>query len=211
MVKQQQQVVKKTAELDAGRQQSPNLSAEQTKTVNALAGQERDLADRAKEHSEILAGLGAVRIGLEDAERRLTAAGQLLDASQTGPPTQAAEQLALARLEAMLQAFAQTANQAAQKPNANNRQPPNANNNPQQEQPQRRPTFELLEVKMLRMLQADLNERTRQHQQRANAANQNATARAALRQEAAELTVEQGQLAELVQKMLSRDNNPEER
>src|SRR6185369_14508904 len=120
MVKQQQQVVKKTAEFDAGRKPSATINAEQTKTVANLASQERDLADRAKEHSEILAGLAAVRLSLEDAERRLTAASKLLDTSQTGPPVQAAEQIALARLEAMLQAFAQTANEAAPKPNANN-------------------------------------------------------------------------------------------
>jgi hypothetical protein len=143
MVKQQQQVVKKTAEFDAGRKPSAPLNAEQTKTVADLASQERDLADRAKEHSEILAGLAAVRLSLEDAERRLTAAGKLLDATQTGPSAQAAEQIALTRLEAMLQAFAQTANEAAPKPNANNATPPAANNNPPPPQPQRRPTFEL--------------------------------------------------------------------
>ncbi len=64
----------------------------------------------------------------------------------------------------MRQAFAQTANEASQKPNGNNAAPPAAANN--QQPPPRRPTFELLEVKMLRMLQADLNERTRQHEQR---------------------------------------------
>jgi hypothetical protein len=210
MVKQQQQVVKKTAEFDAGRKPSAPLNAERTKTVADLASLERDLADRAKEHSEILAGLAAVRLSLEDAERRLTAAGKLLDATQTGPPAQAAEQTALARLEAMLQAFAQTANEAAPKPNANN-PPPAAINNPPPQQPQRRPTFELLEVKMLRMLQADLNERTRAHEQRLGAAGQDPAAQAALIQESAELAVEQGRLVELVQKMLSRDNGQQER
>ena len=82
----------------------------------------------------------------------------LLDIRETGSQTQAAEQLALTRLEGMLQAFAQTANEAGQKPAPNNAALPAAVNNPQQ--PQCRPTFELLEVKMLRMLQADLNERT---------------------------------------------------
>jgi hypothetical protein len=211
MVKQQQQVLKKTTELDVATKPGATLSAEQLKSVANLAAQERELADRAKEHSEILAGLAAVRMSLEDAERRLTTAAQLLDKPQTGMPAQTAEQIALSRLEAMLQTFAQTAKEAAPNPNANNQQPPAANNNPPQDQPQRRPTFELLEVKMLRMLQADLNQRTRAHEQRAKAGNQDAAATAAILQEAAELAVEQGRLAELVQKMLSRDNEQQER
>jgi hypothetical protein len=64
---------------------------------------------------------------------------------------------------------------------------------------------------MLRMLQADLNERTRAHEQRAKAANQDAAASASILQEAAELAVEQGRLADLVERMLSRDNDHEER
>ncbi len=207
MVKRQQQVIKITAALDSGRRPPAALSADQNKTVAELADQEQQLADQAKEHSELLFGLGAVRISLEDAERRLAAAGKLLGDRQTGSPTQQAEQLALARLEAMLQTFAQTANEAAPKPNANNAPPAAANN---QQQPKRRPTFELLEVKMLRLLQADLNERTRQHEQRLSGAPGNQAAKAGLDQEARELAAEQGRLAELVQKMLSRDNEKQE-
>jgi hypothetical protein len=135
-------------------------------------------------------------------------ASKLLADRQTGSETQQAEQLALTRLEAMLQTFAQTANEAAKKPDANNPPPPPAANN--QQQPQRRPTFELLEVKMLRMLQADLNERTAQHEVRSAAAADNQAAKAGIDQEARELAAEQGRLAELVQKMLSRDNKQEE-
>jgi hypothetical protein len=139
----------------------------------------------------------------------LGAAGKLLDDHQTGSPTQQAEQLALTRLEAMLQTFAQTANEAAKKPDANNGPPPAAAANKQQ-QPQRRPTFDLLEVKMLRMLQADLNERTAQHEKRSAVAAGDPAAKAGLDQEAHELAAEQGRLAELVQKMLSRDNEQQE-
>jgi hypothetical protein len=211
MVKQQQQVIKNTAEVDAERKSSAQLSAQQIKVIARLAGQERQLAGTAKEHSGLLYGLGAVRVSLEDAEQRLAAAGRLLDGRQTGPPAQAAEHSALARLEAMMQAFAQTANEAGQKPNANNGSPPAANNDQPPQQPQRRPTFELLEVKMLRMLQADLNERTREHEQRLSAASPDPAARAAMLRESAELAVEQGRLAELVQKMLPRDNEKQER
>ena len=203
MVQRQQRVVKQTVEIDAARQASTALSPEQTQAVAELADQERQLAGLAKEHSELLVGLGAVRVSLEDAERRLTAAGKLLAERQTGQAAQAAEQLALVRLEAMMQAFAQTANEAAQKPNANAAPPAAANN---QLPPQHRPTFELLQVKMLRMLQSDLNERTRQHEKRFIRAAENPAIKAALDQESLELAAEQGRLAELVRKMLAHDN-----
>jgi hypothetical protein len=208
MVKRQQTILKNTAGLDTSRQ--PNsLTPEQEKSVTELANQEQQLANLAKEHSELMFGLGAVRVGLEEAERRLLAADKLLGEKQTGQPAQQAEQRALARLEAMLQTFAQTASDAAKRSDANNAPPPpGPNSQPQQ---QRRPTFELLEVKMLRMLQADLNERTAQHEKLAAEAAGNQAAQIGLAQEARELAEEQGHLAELVQKMLSRDNEKQEK
>jgi hypothetical protein len=108
-----------------------------------------------------------------------------------------------------MQAFQQTATDAAQNPGAQ----PGAGQGEANEQPQRRPTFELLEVKMLRMLQVDLQQRTRDFQQRLTAAANrppNQQDRAKLQQDAQELAAEQGRLAELVQNMLTRDNEPEE-
>ncbi len=75
MVKRQQRVIKKTVELDAGRRSNAPLSAEQAKAVADLANEEGQLAQLAKEHSELLYGLGAVRVSLEEAEQRLAAAG----------------------------------------------------------------------------------------------------------------------------------------
>jgi hypothetical protein len=174
--------------------------------MSQLAAEERGLAQMAKEHSELLVGLGAVRVSLEDAERRLAAAAALLDGRQTGPPAQRAEQHALARLVGMMDAFGQTANEAAQ----NQAAPPGAGAGGNQ--PQRRPTFELLEVKMLRMLQVDLQARTRDYQQRL--ANIDAPVdegqRAEMDREAQELAAEQGRLAELVENMLPRDNEGDE-
>ena len=102
-----------------------------------------------------------------------------------------------------MQAFVQTANEAGQKPNANAAPHAAANNQPP---PPHRPTFELLQVKMLRMLQSDLNARTRQHEKRFIRAAENPAANATLDQESLELAAEQGRLAELVRKMLARDN-----
>jgi hypothetical protein len=59
---------------------------------------------------------------------------------------------------------------------------------------------------MLRMLQVDLNERTRQFEERLTAGPLDAAARADLEREGPELAAEQRRLAELVQSMLSRNN-----
>jgi hypothetical protein len=201
MVERQQRVLKKTGELDASRQTAAVLTPDQLKQVENLSSEEWLLAELSKEHSELLTGLEAVRLSLEESERRLLAAGKLLDDRQTGAPAQAAEKLALARLQGMLQAFAQTAEENTPKPDAPPPPPGAGQNNPP---PQRRPTFELLQAKMLRMLQADLNERTQQFDERLASAT--AEEKAQIHLEAQELSAEQGRLAELVQKMLTRDN-----
>ena len=202
MVQRQQRVVDDTVALDRQRPSNQPLGAEQAEAVSQLAEEERELADMARQHGELLFGLGAVRIGLEDAERRLKDAAQHLENRDTGRPAQQAERHALARLEGMLQAFAQTAREAAPQ-----NQSPTAGEQAG-EPPQRRPTFELLEVKMLRMLQADLHERTRQFEDRLASLAQpvNERQRVELTREARELKAEQGRLAELVQEMLTRDN-----
>jgi hypothetical protein len=203
MVKRQQQVVNSTVQLDAQRQAGERLDEAATKVISNLAREERELTVLAREHEELLFGLAAVRIGLQQAERRLADSARLLETNDTGPRAQEVERLALARLQGMFEGFAQTADEAA--PN-NTQQGSNATQPGQQ--PQRRPTFELLQVKMLRMLQADLNERTREYRQRLAAGVQSETGEKRVEQsrEAQQLQNEQGQLAELVDEMLNRDN-----
>ncbi len=208
MVEQQKRVVEATADLDRRREPSKPPGAQMSQSMAQLADDERRLAEKAREHSELLFGLGAVRVSLEEAERRLVAAAELLAQQQTGPPTQAAERQALDRLEGMMQAFAQTAQEAGQN------QQPGAGAGAGGQQPPRRPTFELLEVKMLRMLQADLNERTADLRRRQDELDRPLAEgqQAELEREARELAAEQGRLAELVEDMLARDNDeqPEE-
>jgi hypothetical protein len=209
MVARQKQVVERTVELESRRQPSQPLDDVARGRISELATQERELAEMAREHSELLFGLAAVRISLQDAERRLAAAAKLLEGSHTGPDAQQAERHALARLEGMFEVFAQASSEAT----PNNGQQPNSQAAQPGQQKQRRPTFELLEVKMLRMLQADLNERTRQFKD--DVAGLSNTEREAARDrlagEAQELQAEQGRLAELVQEMMTRDNEEAER
>jgi hypothetical protein len=204
MVKRQQQVIERTVEIDARRHLNQSLDDLAKQNIAKLAGQERELAGMAREHGELLFGLAAVRISLEDAERRLAAAAELLEANDAGPGAQQAERHALARLEGMFETFAQAASEAA----PNNAQQPNSQAAQPGQPPQRRPTFELLEVKMLRMLQADLNERTRQYKDRVGSLSESerVAAQDELSREAQGLQADQGRLSGLVQEMLNRDN-----
>jgi hypothetical protein len=204
MVERQRQVIERTAQVDANRRANANLNGAAAQAVENLASEERSLAQTARDHGEALHELAAVRISLEEAERRLTVAAELLANNHTGLPAQLAEQHALDRLEGMLEAFAQTASEAAPSP-----PPPGGTGNAAGQPPQRRPTFELLEVKMLRMLQVELNERTRAHEERVAGMTGRPDRRqqAALAREARDLQIEQARLAQLVQEMLSRNND----
>ena len=207
MVERQKKVMHDTVQLDAARKSDSSPDESISQRASKIAVEERGLANLAGEQGELLSGLGAVRMGLEEVQRRLAAAAAILDGSDTGPRAQQAERYALARLEGMLQAFAQTASESAA-----GQAPPAGNNaNPPGQPPPRRPTFELLEVKMLRMLQVDLNDRTRaiENQLAGLKPPIDERERADLAREAQELQAEQRRLAELVQEMLTRDNGEE--
>ncbi|HEY3395222.1 MAG TPA: hypothetical protein VGK58_21150 [Lacipirellulaceae bacterium] len=205
MVKRQQSVLNDTIEIERMRRPAGELYEATARSVAKLADEERTLARLAREHGELLYGLAAVRISLEDAERRLDEAANLLKNGDTGPSVQRAERHALARLEGMFEAFAQTASEAALNIPA---EQPQSQAAQQTQQARRRPTFELLEVKTLRMLQADLNERTRQFKASVEGLSESASEdeQTELSREAQQLQAEQGRLSKLVDEMLNRDN-----
>lgn len=204
MVERQQVVIARTAELEAALPPGDVTVRIDSQAVHAVVAEERALAELATEHAELLFGLTAVRVGLEEAQRRLAAAADRLATGELGAATQAAAKHALMLLEGTLQAFAQTASEAGQAAPPPAASPNGAAGAP----PQRRPTFELLEVKMLRMMQAELHGRTREFQQKSAAASPAIDEReqAELEREARALQAEQNRLAKLVEQMLTRNN-----
>jgi phosphoglycerate-specific signal transduction histidine kinase len=147
--------------------------------------------------SELLAGLRVFRVALTDAEQKLITAADLLGDRATGLATQQAEQRALERFEQIAQALEQTAS-AANAPSSGGQGGDGGGG-------AKRPLFDLFEVKLLRTLQADLNERTQAFQKRPDGEELAARQRAA-----DELSAEQGRLAELVEELLTRDNDSED-
>ncbi len=85
MVERQKKVMHDTVQLDAARKSDSSPDESISQRASKLAVEERGLANLAGEQSELLSGLGAVRMGLDEAERRLAAAAAILDDRDNGP------------------------------------------------------------------------------------------------------------------------------
>lgn len=202
MVDRQRGVVAKMTELEATPAPAGPPAAARRQATDELVQTEHALADEAQEYRELLFGLATLRLSLGRARDRLVEAGELLSRHDTGPATLQAGGEALDRLEKIANALRETADQAAGEPGGAGAGagPPGGG------QQRSQPAFDLLEVKLLRMLQADLNERTRDCQRRMAEIGADAAGQSALQREAAELAAEQGRLAELVRELAARNN-----
>jgi hypothetical protein len=197
MVDGQRAVIRTTAELDATRDGNKPLAFEQQRTVEELTVQERKLADDAHVQSEMLSGLRVFGVALNDAVTQLNLAADQLDKQNTGKTTQNAERRALDRFEQIVGALDQAAARQSE-PSPAGGQGGQADGGGGQ-----RPLFDLFQVKLLRMLQADLNQRTQDLEARQDRDDD-------VEHQAAELATEQGRLAELVEQLISRNNADEE-
>jgi len=203
MIDEQKRVITTTEAVDAARGDR-SLNAMQAKSVAELAAIERRLADDAHVHAELIAGLRVFGEALGAASQELMAAAELLDQQATGPPTRRAERRALERFEQIAWALEQTAQSQQPSP-----PPGGAGGAGGGQQP--RPLFDLFEVKLLRMLQADLQSRTEAFHERETAVGPlDAQQQAALARESAALAAEQARMAELVTEIVARNNAAQE-
>ncbi len=208
LVARQRDVVDKITALDVARASDTGLTPAQRQEIDQLAQAEQSLADEVREHREVLFGLGSLRLALGRAAGQLAATGELLSRQDTGAAAQQSGQAALAQLERIADALRQTAAEAAGEPGGAGAGAGGQAGN----RGQRQPAFDLLEVKLLRMLQAELNERTRDFGRRLTEARAAGGGdKATFQREAAELAAEQGRLAELVREILARNNEEGER
>jgi hypothetical protein len=154
-----------------------------------LADRQRAVSKTTTELEQLMNDTSAFRLALSDATTQMAAAAKLLDAQDTSKPTQVAQSRAIVRLEQLASALARGPAAPAAQPQSQSQS--GANNN---DAPDQAPQISLAELKLLRAMQQDVNERTRQleaspahgdHQQ---------------------LSAEQEQLAELVAEVLARDN-----
>jgi hypothetical protein len=194
IVARQKNVIAETQRLDALQQAAP-LDAAQLAALRSAAAEERMLADEADQLRPRLDAAPAFAFALEGIIERMRQAAAGLQRGEAGQAVQQAEQAALARLEQML---------AALKPDESDggedTPPPEQQGNPPMAQP---PPGDLAgamaELKLLKLLQEEINRRTSVlEESRAN----NGQPSPADEEELAALAREQGRLADMVYNLI---------
>lgn len=194
LIERQKNVIAETQRLDALKQAQP-LDAPQQAALRNIAAEQRLLADETDQLRPRLSAAPAFAFALEGIIERLRQAAAELQRGETGDSVQQLEQAALARLEQML---------AALKPDdpagGNDMPPPNQQENPPMAQP---PPGDLsgamAELKLLKLLQEEINRRTTELEQSRAKSGQLSPAEEA---ELAALAGEQGRLADMVYNLI---------
>jgi hypothetical protein len=194
----QESALAETRQLQGLRDDEGGLRPEQASSIKDLARNQQQLKLEADAIAEKVTAAEVFQIGVRSAADQMQRAFELLAKDNTGDDTQRAEQQALLRLRQLLAALKEGQNTAAGEPNQagegnpgnggakNNRPPPIVHS--------------VTEVKLLTVMQEDVNRRTIELQERIGG-------RAATEAEAGELAAlaqEQGRIAELVGKMTAR-------
>jgi len=195
--RQQQTVIAETERLDALRNSQGQLPRAQAAALGELAGLERSLESETMRLGDDFQALGTFFMALSGAGRVMGRSAALLERDQTGAATQEAEKTALGRLALLLEAL---------KPETPPSQPNDAGHRAG-EQPQQPSGAQhaLAEWKLLRLLQQEINLRTRQLQRTVERSGQLSDQQ---RRQYASLAEEQGRLADLLLQWLRRELGP---
>jgi hypothetical protein len=197
----QEKVIEETARLDGLKQSQGRLSDAQSATLGQLAGEQRLLGDETGGLVDDLAGAEVLRLALSDARDSMSRAAAMLDRNQTGPPTLALEKAAIVRLDQLLEAI------RPEEPEEGSSD--SGGGEGQGGQPQGSPgdaLHALAELKLLKLLQEEVNLRTRKlEEQFGGAPNVPEDAR----REYSELSRQQGRLADLLLNLLTPAEDPE--
>lgn len=190
---QQQAALEETRRLEALRQQQGRLTRNQAISLSDLVRLEELLQNDTRRLAEGLAGPGAFHLALLQAADFLGLAIELLAAQQTGPQTQQWQQRALERFGMVLAALA-----------PDEAQPPEGQSNTAGAEPgtpggEPGAAGRLAELKLLRLLQQEINLRTLQLD--AAVAQRGGTPSDDQRREYEHLSLAQAQLAELVMQL----------
>jgi hypothetical protein len=174
------------------------LTRAQLSTVNELSRQQQALEVETAQMAERLALTEVLQLALSGAARQMTKAAELLGHRETGNATQGLQESARLRLAQLLTALAKD---QAGKPKAGQEQEGSGEGGGKQKRGDG--SHVLAQLKLLKLLQEDLNQRYRTV--KADEAGDAAT------RELVELAQEQGKLAELTAKLAEPpQENPED-
>ena len=186
----QQEVVLETERLESVRSQNGNWTRGQALSVRDLARQQAALEDETESLADKLSAAEVFSLALKGAGREMTKASELLAERDTGQRTQNAEQNALRRFEQLLKSL------EPDKPDGKNEQG-DAGGGDQggQQQPPTDGIPSLAQLKLLKLMQEELNGRTKSLED--TFAEKNSLTDDEQR-EYVELSEEQSQLADMV-------------
>lgn len=193
LISRQKSVLTETQRLETLKtNQEGEWTPSQRTSVRSVTEQQRDLVSETTTFAQKLKEAAAFGLALEGAVREMARATARLDRMQTDADTQAAEQIALARLEQLLKAL-------EPEPPSNDAPPEDpmgaggGGNQPQM--PPGQALHLLAELKLLKLMQQEINRRTAELEERHLPSGELADEQVA---ELNDLAVEQGKLAELV-------------
>lgn len=201
MHERQQGLLTETEHYEQLRKQKDRLTRAEALSVSDLARQEQSLADESQDLGKSLVSAEVFKFVLDSAARDMTAASERLNARDTGEPAQRAERSALARIAQVLDAM-----------KSDEKQPPEEKSGDdgggKDGQGGGGGVRSMAELKLLKLMQEQLNGRTRELEQTRDATQSLTDAQ---RHELAALAAEQGRLADLLLNMVQpEEDKPED-
>ena len=154
LIARQKNVIAETMRLEDFRgQQNGSLTDPQRATLRGIAGEERLLADETGQLGSTVQQAAAFVLGLEGVQAQLKAAAERLEAGETGAATKDLEEDALRRLMQVREAL-KPEESAPPEPQDDQQQPPAAPNDAAA------PTANLAELKLLKLMQEEIQRQT---------------------------------------------------
>ncbi len=193
----QQNIRDETRQMEQARQTQGQFTRAQLAAILDLARLQRSLQIDAMHLGDQLSAAAVFAMALDSASRDMEQAAGFLDRHLTGAEAQQAQQNAMRRLDLLLEALKpeSPANQPNQPASAENKAPANANQTPKQGQN----NVNLSELKLLKILQEEINRRTAALAETIGPDGQPSDQQ---RKEYEQLAEEQARLAELILKMM---------
>ncbi len=155
----QQRILDETRRLAKATPPGGSLAADELATLADLAAEQRLLGTATQELARKTTGFEVVRMTLGGAAQQMDLAGRRLEQGQADPPTEQAQAAALERLDQLLEALKQEPPEPSDSENANAGQGGQGQNQPADSPLEALKV--LTELKLLKMMQGDLNGQTR--------------------------------------------------
>jgi len=198
----EEKIIEETLRLDKLAEDQGRLTRAQAASLHDLARGQGLLQSETVGLTEKLVGADVFNLALSGAAREMARAAALLDRRETGAPTRQAEQNALRRLEQLLEALKPEEADEEPEDSASGQGGPEGSG-----QPPGSGVQTLVELKLLKLLQQEINHRTRELEEAFSPAD---TLTDDARREYTQLSEEQGRLADLLLDLIQPDENPED-